>query len=68
MVHTPLKQEGSLGGHTFPQLPQLLESDDVLTHVPPQFVCPAAQEVVEVVLDVVVVVVVAVWQVVKPRA
>jgi hypothetical protein len=65
MVHTPLMQEVLGNTQTVPQLPQLFTSVDVLTHVPPQFVWPAGQRVVEVV---VVVVVVTVWQVVKPSA
>src|SRR5216683_2443614 len=57
MVHTPPMQAGVLDGHTVPQLPQLLASDDVLTHIPAQVVCPPGH-VVDVVLEVVVVVVV----------
>jgi hypothetical protein len=68
MVHTLPMHTGVFTGHTNPQVPQLLGSVAVLTHIPAQRVWPAGHSVVDVVLDVVVIVVVAVWQVVNPRA
>jgi len=43
MVHTLLMQAGVAGGHTVPQLPQLLSSLVRSTNVPEQLVCPVGQ-------------------------
>jgi hypothetical protein len=51
MVHTPLKHDGLLNGHTLPQKPQLLLSFIRLTQVPEQSVSPGGQSVVDVVLS-----------------
>jgi hypothetical protein len=67
MVQTLPMQAGVTGGHTVPQLPQLLGSRVRSTHVPEQLVRPVGQMVVDVVLEVVVIVVM-VWQGANPSA